>query len=99
DLVPAHPFGLVTGPTAAAAEKKLQFHLVPGVGEGLLADRSAVDGPAVDRTAAGVVQFGIGREIDDKADDGDRDDDRPQPGLMLSNCSDHNLDSGQERAT
>src|ERR1035441_7824823 len=77
----------------AGREESPQIDLDPSVDKVLLANALAIDRAEVDHPAAGIVHLGIRREHEDKADDDDRDDDRPQPSLMLSNCPNHKFSS------
>src|ERR1039457_1813993 len=74
-------------------EERPQIDLAPSVDKVLLANALPIDRAEVDHPAAGIVHLGIRREHEDKADDDDRDDDRPQPSLMLSNCPNHKFSS------
>jgi len=94
---PALLLGLFIRP-AAAREERAQKDLTLGVEVLLLADALAIDGSQVGRPTAGVVELGIGREVDDKGEDDDCDDDRSQPGLMLSKRPKHNVNLLKECA-
>src|SRR5207245_7984186 len=51
----------------------------------------AVDGAVIARPAHTAVHLRVWGEKDDKTDYRQRDNDRPEPALVLSNCPKHNL--------
>lgn len=95
--LPALLPGILIRPVAGH-EESAQKDFVPGLDVIPFRDALAIDRAQIDGHAAGVVQLGVGREEDNEADNRERDNDRPQPGLMLTNRPKHNFNCLSERA-
>jgi len=76
----------------AIHEQRVEVDLVQGTHILPTADSLAVDRAKIFRTPS-AIQLGIRRQKGDKADNGERNDDRPQPSLMFSNRPKHNFNS------
>src|SRR5690242_21183629 len=88
------PFPFLAQPMSRVGDQEeVQIHFPVSVGELLPRNFFAVDRAVIAAGSAAAIHFGIGREINNEADNGQRNDDRPEPGLMPADCPKHNFSS------
>jgi len=88
------PFLFFAQPMARVGHyKEVQIHLTVSIQELQTRNFLAVDGAVIPAGTAAAIHLGIGRKINHKADDGQSNNDRPEPRLMLADRPEHNFSS------
>src|SRR5438034_11800441 len=75
----------------AAHKEVAKIHLTPRLIIFLGCDAFAINGPQIGRSTTPLAHLGLWAEVVHKADNRQRTDDHPEPGLMPSNRSKHKL--------